>query len=130
MSKVPSFACEPNSAFFCWSRPGELDRFHLFLPTGVTDKQSSSSVQCCVWVCWELVTPEDSFSLAQFEGGRSAEEIQKFWQSSEHPSINKQEWSVEEVEQLRAIAAAHGHLEWHLVAEELGVRSKTLEVGT
>uniref|UniRef100_A0A8D2H986 snRNA-activating protein complex subunit 4 n=1 Tax=Urocitellus parryii TaxID=9999 RepID=A0A8D2H986_UROPR len=62
----------------------------------------------------------EKISNIHFEGGRSAEEIQKFWQSSEHPSINKQEWSVGEVEQLRAIAATHGHLEWHLVAEELG----------
>lgn len=66
-----------------------------------------------------------SFSWVQFEGGRSAEEIQKFWQSSEHPSINKQEWSTEEVERLKAIAATHSHLEWHLVAEELGVRTGT-----
>lgn len=72
----------------------------------------------------------EKISNVHFEGGRSAEEIRKFWQSSEHPSINKQEWSAEEVEQLRAIAAAHGHLEWHLVAEELGVMSKPLEVGT
>lgn len=65
------------------------------------------------------------FPWVQFEGGRSAEEIRKFWQSSEHPSINKQEWSTEEVERLKAIAAAHCHLEWHLVAEELGVRTRT-----
>ncbi|XP_052581045.1 snRNA-activating protein complex subunit 4 [Peromyscus californicus insignis] len=62
----------------------------------------------------------EKISNINFEGGRSAEEIQKFWQSSEHPSINKQEWSTEEVEQLKAIAATHGHLEWHLIAEELG----------
>ncbi|XP_005408554.1 PREDICTED: snRNA-activating protein complex subunit 4 isoform X1 [Chinchilla lanigera] len=62
----------------------------------------------------------EKISKVNFEGARSAEEIQKFWQSSEHPSINKQEWSTEEVEQLMAIAAAHGHLHWQLVAEELG----------
>ncbi|XP_010607273.1 snRNA-activating protein complex subunit 4 [Fukomys damarensis] len=62
----------------------------------------------------------EKISKINFEGGRSAEEIQKFWQSSEHPSINKQEWSVEEVGQLMAIAATHGHLQWQLVAEELG----------
>lgn len=59
----------------------------------------------------------------QFEGGRSAQEIQKFWQNWEHPSINKQEWSEQEVGQLKAIAATHGHLEWQKVAEELGVRT-------
>ncbi|KAM4876314.1 snRNA-activating protein complex subunit 4 [Thomomys bottae] len=62
----------------------------------------------------------EKISNINFEGGRSAEEIRKFWQSSEHPSINKQDWSTEEVQQLRAIAAKHGHLEWQLVAEELG----------
>ncbi|XP_040860337.1 snRNA-activating protein complex subunit 4 [Ochotona curzoniae] len=55
-----------------------------------------------------------------FEGSRSAEEIRKFWQNSEHPSINKQEWGAEELERLRAIAASHGHLRWQAVAEELG----------
>ena len=58
----------------------------------------------------------------QFEGGRSAEEIRKFWQNWEHPSINKQEWTGQEVDQLKAIAAKHGHLHWQKIAEELGVR--------
>ncbi|XP_008840173.1 snRNA-activating protein complex subunit 4 isoform X2 [Nannospalax galili] len=69
----------------------------------------------------------EKIANVSFEGGRSAEEIRKFWQSSEHPSINKQEWGAEEVEQLRAIAAAHGHLEWHLVAEELGTRRSAFQ---
>lgn len=59
----------------------------------------------------------------QFEGGRSAEEIRKFWQNWEHPSINKQEWTRPELEQLKAIAAKHGHLHWQEIAEELGVRT-------
>uniref|UniRef100_A0A2K5H7P0 Small nuclear RNA activating complex polypeptide 4 n=1 Tax=Colobus angolensis palliatus TaxID=336983 RepID=A0A2K5H7P0_COLAP len=65
----------------------------------------------------------EKISNINFEGSRSAEEIRKFWQNSEHPSINKQEWSGEEVEQLQAIAAAHGQLEWQKIAEELGVRT-------
>lgn len=69
----------------------------------------------------------EKISNINFEGARSAEEIRKFWQSSEHPSISKQEWSTEEVERLKAIAATHGHLEWHLVAEELGVKTRTWE---
>lgn len=64
---------------------------------------------------------------AQFEGSRSAGEIQRFWQNWEHPSINKQEWSRQEVGQLKAIAAQHGHLEWQKIAEELGVRSGPAE---
>lgn len=66
--------------------------------------------------------PEPCWGV-QFEGSRSAEEIRKFWQNSEHPSINKQEWGAEELERLRAIAASHGHLRWQAVAEELGVRA-------
>ncbi|XP_069915095.1 snRNA-activating protein complex subunit 4 isoform X3 [Oryctolagus cuniculus] len=62
----------------------------------------------------------EKISNVTFEGGRSAEEVRKFWQNSEHPSINKQEWSAEEVARLRAVAASHGHLEWQKVAEELG----------
>uniref|UniRef100_A0A2I3HK48 snRNA-activating protein complex subunit 4 n=1 Tax=Nomascus leucogenys TaxID=61853 RepID=A0A2I3HK48_NOMLE len=62
----------------------------------------------------------EKISNINFEGSRSAEEIRKFWQNSEHPSINKQEWSGEEEERLQAIAAAHGHLEWQKIAEELG----------
>ncbi|XP_032021548.1 snRNA-activating protein complex subunit 4 isoform X2 [Hylobates moloch] len=62
----------------------------------------------------------EKISNINFEGSRSAEEIRKFWQNSEHPSINKQEWSREEEERLQAIAAAHGHLEWQKIAEELG----------
>lgn len=62
-----------------------------------------------------------SLSL-QFEGGRSTQEIRKFWQNYEHPSINKQEWSEQEVAQLKAVAAKHGHLDWQRIAEELGVR--------
>ncbi|XP_021563796.1 snRNA-activating protein complex subunit 4 [Carlito syrichta] len=62
----------------------------------------------------------EKISNVNFEGGRRAEDIRKFWQNSEHPSINKQAWSEEEVARLQAIAATHGHLEWQKVAEELG----------
>lgn len=62
----------------------------------------------------------EKISNVNFEGSRSAQEIQKFWQNWEHPSINKQEWSGQEVSQLKAIAATHGHLEWQKIAEELG----------
>ena len=59
----------------------------------------------------------------QFEGSRGAQEIRRFWQNCEHPSINKQEWSAQEVEQLKGIAARHGHLNWQRIAKELGVRA-------
>ncbi|XP_045878270.1 snRNA-activating protein complex subunit 4 isoform X2 [Meles meles] len=66
----------------------------------------------------------DKISNVNFEGGRSAEEIRKFWQNWEHPSINKQEWSGQEVDQLKAVAAQHGHLQWQEIAEELGCLQK------
>ncbi|XP_033271164.1 snRNA-activating protein complex subunit 4 isoform X1 [Orcinus orca] len=56
----------------------------------------------------------------QFEGSRGAQEIRSFWQNLEHPAINKQEWSARELGQLQAIAAAHGHLHWQKIADELG----------
>ncbi|KAM8802383.1 snRNA-activating protein complex subunit 4 [Rhynchonycteris naso] len=62
----------------------------------------------------------EKISNVNFEGGRSAEEIRKFWQNWEHPSINKQEWTGQEVDRLKAIAAEHDHLHWQEIAEELG----------
>ncbi|XP_045145222.1 snRNA-activating protein complex subunit 4 isoform X2 [Echinops telfairi] len=64
----------------------------------------------------------EKISNVNFEGGRSAEEIRKFWQNCEHPSINQQAWSSEEVERLQVLSAQHGHLQWQQIAEELGTR--------
>uniref|UniRef100_A0A8C0CLL8 snRNA-activating protein complex subunit 4 n=1 Tax=Balaenoptera musculus TaxID=9771 RepID=A0A8C0CLL8_BALMU len=62
----------------------------------------------------------EKISNVNFEGSRGAQEIRRFWQNCEHPSINKQEWSAQEVEQLKGIAARHGHLNWQRIAKELG----------
>ncbi|XP_065784149.1 snRNA-activating protein complex subunit 4 isoform X3 [Muntiacus reevesi] len=69
----------------------------------------------------------DKISNVNFEGGRSTEEIRKFWQNYEHPSINKQEWSEQEVAQLKAVAAKHGHLDWQRIAEELGTHRSAFQ---
>ncbi|KAM9207492.1 snRNA-activating protein complex subunit 4 [Dugong dugon] len=69
----------------------------------------------------------EKIANVNFEGGRSAEEIRKFWQNCEHPSINKQEWSEDEVERLKAISAQHGHLEWQKIAEELGTQRSAFQ---
>ncbi|XP_054990708.1 snRNA-activating protein complex subunit 4 isoform X2 [Sorex araneus] len=69
----------------------------------------------------------EKISNVSFEGARSAEEIRKFWQNCEHPSINKQDWSRPEVDQLMAIAARHGFLEWQKVAEELGTHRSAFQ---
>ncbi|XP_004757021.2 snRNA-activating protein complex subunit 4 [Mustela putorius furo] len=69
----------------------------------------------------------EKISNVNFEGGRSAEEIRKFWQNWEHPSINKQEWSGQEVDQLKAIAAQHGHLQWQKIAKELGTNRSAFQ---
>ncbi|KAM6170137.1 snRNA-activating protein complex subunit 4 [Rhynchocyon petersi] len=69
----------------------------------------------------------EKISNVNFEGGRSAEEIRKFWQNCEHPSINKQEWSREEVEQLKTLSSKHGHLGWQRIADELGTQRSAFQ---
>lgn len=68
-------------------------------------------------------TKQICLSLFQFDGRRSSEELKKFWQNWEHPSINKNEWTEEETERLKDIAAKHSYLDWQTVAQELGVSS-------
>ncbi|NXT75375.1 SNPC4 protein, partial [Zapornia atra] len=62
----------------------------------------------------------EKISNIQFDGQRSSEELRKFWQNWEHPSINKKEWTEEEIERLRKIAAKHGYVDWQTIAQELG----------
>ncbi|KFV76155.1 snRNA-activating protein complex subunit 4, partial [Struthio camelus australis] len=62
----------------------------------------------------------EKISNIHFDGHRSSEALRKFWQNWEHPSINKKEWSEEEIEKLKEIAANHNYLDWQTVAEELG----------
>ncbi|NXF10472.1 SNPC4 protein, partial [Smithornis capensis] len=62
----------------------------------------------------------EKISNIHFDGQRSSEELRKFWQNWEHPSINKKEWSEEEIERLKQIAAKHNYLDWQSIAQELG----------
>ncbi|XP_062361380.1 snRNA-activating protein complex subunit 4 isoform X2 [Cinclus cinclus] len=62
----------------------------------------------------------DKISNIHFDGQRSSEELKKFWQNWEHPSINKKEWTEEEIERLKQIAAKHNYLDWQTIAQELG----------
>ncbi|NXF80059.1 SNPC4 protein, partial [Sclerurus mexicanus] len=62
----------------------------------------------------------EKISNIHFDGQRSSEELRKFWQNWEHPSINKKEWSEEEIERLKQIAAKHSYLDWQTIAQELG----------
>ncbi|XP_065504575.1 snRNA-activating protein complex subunit 4 isoform X2 [Caloenas nicobarica] len=62
----------------------------------------------------------EKISNIHFDGQRSSEELRRFWQNSEHPSINKKEWTEEEMERLKKIAAKHGYLDWQTIAQELG----------
>ncbi|NXK52236.1 SNPC4 protein, partial [Chauna torquata] len=62
----------------------------------------------------------EKISNIHFDGQRSSEELRKFWQNWEHPSINKKEWTEEETERLKKIAAEHGYLDWQTIAQELG----------
>ncbi|NXD27272.1 SNPC4 protein, partial [Spelaeornis formosus] len=61
----------------------------------------------------------DKISNIHFDGRRSSEELKKFWQNWEHPSINKNEWTDEEIERLKIIAAEHEYLHWQTIAQEL-----------
>ncbi|KAL9826949.1 snRNA-activating protein complex subunit 4 isoform 2-T3 [Geothlypis trichas] len=62
----------------------------------------------------------DKISNVHFDGQRSSEELRKFWQNWEHPSINKEEWTEEELDRLKQIAAEHDCLDWQSIAQELG----------
>ncbi|NWX31209.1 SNPC4 protein, partial [Notiomystis cincta] len=62
----------------------------------------------------------DKISNVHFDGQRSSEELRKFWQNWEHPSINKKEWTEEEIERLKQISAKHNYLDWQAIAQELG----------
>ncbi|NWX24516.1 SNPC4 protein, partial [Aegotheles bennettii] len=62
----------------------------------------------------------EKISNIHFDGQRNSEELRKFWQNWEHPSINKKEWTEEEIERLKKIAAKHGYLDWQTIAQELG----------
>ncbi|KAM6110478.1 snRNA-activating protein complex subunit 4 [Pterocles gutturalis] len=62
----------------------------------------------------------EKISNIHFDGQRSSEELRKFWQNWEHPSINKKEWTEEEIERLKKIAAEHNYLDWQTIAQELG----------
>ncbi|KFP35661.1 snRNA-activating protein complex subunit 4, partial [Chlamydotis macqueenii] len=62
----------------------------------------------------------EKISNIHFGGQRSSEELRKFWQNWEHPSINKKEWTEEEIERLKKTAAEHNYLDWQTIAQELG----------
>ncbi|NWQ60047.1 SNPC4 protein, partial [Neopipo cinnamomea] len=62
----------------------------------------------------------EKISNIHFDGQRSSEELRKFWENWEHPSINKKEWTEEEIERLKRIAAKHKYLHWQTIAQELG----------
>ncbi|NXP48526.1 SNPC4 protein, partial [Heliornis fulica] len=62
----------------------------------------------------------EKISNIHFDGQRSPEELSKFWQNCEHPSINKKEWTEEEIERLKKIAAKHSYVDWQSIAQELG----------
>ncbi|NWH66359.1 SNPC4 protein, partial [Geococcyx californianus] len=62
----------------------------------------------------------EKISNIHFDGQRNSEELRKFWQNWEHPSINKKEWTDEEIQRLKKIAAEHNYLDWQMIAQELG----------
>ncbi|XP_078238973.1 snRNA-activating protein complex subunit 4 [Pogona vitticeps] len=64
----------------------------------------------------------DKIANINFEGTRSATELRRYWQNSEHPSISKKEWSEDEIEKLKDIATRRNCVDWEAIAEELGTQ--------
>uniref|UniRef100_A0A8C0G2I0 snRNA-activating protein complex subunit 4 n=1 Tax=Chelonoidis abingdonii TaxID=106734 RepID=A0A8C0G2I0_CHEAB len=69
----------------------------------------------------------EKISNISFDGSRNAEELRKFWQNWEHPTINKREWNEEEIEKLKEIAAKHNCLDWQTIAQELGTNRSAFQ---
>uniref|UniRef100_A0A8D0HQL4 Small nuclear RNA activating complex polypeptide 4 n=1 Tax=Sphenodon punctatus TaxID=8508 RepID=A0A8D0HQL4_SPHPU len=69
----------------------------------------------------------EKISNINFEGTRNPTEIRKFWQNCEHPSISKREWSEEEIEKLKTIAAEHNCLDWQTIAQKLGTNRSAFQ---
>ncbi|XP_075761685.1 snRNA-activating protein complex subunit 4 isoform X2 [Pelodiscus sinensis] len=69
----------------------------------------------------------EKISNINFDGSRNAEELRKFWQNWEHPTINKEEWNEEEIEKLKEVAAKHEHLHWQTIAQELGTNRSAFQ---
>ncbi|CAM4664090.1 unnamed protein product [Lepidochelys olivacea] len=69
----------------------------------------------------------EKISNINFDGSRNAEELRKFWQNWEHPTINKREWNEEEIEKLKEIAAKHNCLDWQTIAQELGTNRSAFQ---
>uniref|UniRef100_A0A452GIP9 snRNA-activating protein complex subunit 4 n=1 Tax=Gopherus agassizii TaxID=38772 RepID=A0A452GIP9_9SAUR len=69
----------------------------------------------------------EKISNVSFDGSRNAEELRKFWQNWEHPTINKREWNEEEIENLKEIAAKHNCLDWQTIAQELGTNRSAFQ---
>ncbi|XP_062816626.1 snRNA-activating protein complex subunit 4 isoform X2 [Anolis carolinensis] len=64
----------------------------------------------------------EKIANVNFDGTRSAKELQRFWQNSEHPDINRKEWSPEETEALKEIATRRNGFDWAAIAQELGTQ--------
>ncbi|XP_061116595.1 snRNA-activating protein complex subunit 4-like isoform X2 [Conger conger] len=63
---------------------------------------------------WEKISNID------FEGTRSADDIQKFWENYLHPSVNKSSWKEDEIEKLKGIVENMNYCKWDKIAEGLG----------
>ncbi|XP_073455760.1 snRNA-activating protein complex subunit 4 isoform X2 [Aquarana catesbeiana] len=64
----------------------------------------------------------DKISNINFEGIHTPERLCRIWQNYEHPHINKEVWSEEEIEKLKQIAKDHNFVDWQAIAQELGTQ--------
>ncbi|XP_077324322.1 snRNA-activating protein complex subunit 4 [Lithobates pipiens] len=64
----------------------------------------------------------DKISNINFEGIHTPERLCRIWHNDEHPHINKEVWSEEEIEKLKEIAKDHNFVDWQAIAQELGTQ--------
>jgi hypothetical protein len=63
-------------------------------------------------------------TVAGHLGIRSATDCRIQWTVNQHPLINKNPFSKDEIKRLRRIATRYNHRNWDKIAEELGVSLK------
>ncbi|CAI9546721.1 unnamed protein product [Staurois parvus] len=64
----------------------------------------------------------DKIANINFEGNHTPDRLCRIWQNFEHPHVNKEVWSEEEIQKLKEIAKDHNFVNWESIAQELGTQ--------
>ncbi|XP_018419565.1 PREDICTED: snRNA-activating protein complex subunit 4 [Nanorana parkeri] len=62
----------------------------------------------------------DKIANINFEEVHTSDRLCRMWQNYEHPHVNKEDWTEEEIEKLKEIATDHNFVDWQAIAQELG----------